>query len=54
MHEPLDGIYDASEGWFVKLIDVNEQFTTGDPEKAHLFYIYTIQFKIVAVNSLCT
>jgi hypothetical protein len=23
----------------VKLIEVNKQFTTGDPEKAHLFYI---------------
>jgi hypothetical protein len=38
-HEPLlDGIY-ASEGWFVKLMEGNKQFTTEDPEKAHLFYI---------------
>ncbi|XP_004501160.1 probable glycosyltransferase At3g07620 [Cicer arietinum] len=38
-HEPLlDGIY-ASEGWFIKLIEGNKQFTTGDPNKAHLFYI---------------
>ncbi|ESW09212.1 hypothetical protein PHAVU_009G109400 [Phaseolus vulgaris] len=38
-HEPLlDGIY-ASEGWFMKLMEANKQFVTGDPEKAHLFYI---------------
>ncbi|KAK7311773.1 hypothetical protein RJT34_10120 [Clitoria ternatea] len=38
-HEPLlDGIY-ASEGWFVKLMEASKQFVTGDPGKAHLFYI---------------
>ncbi|XP_024633710.1 probable glycosyltransferase At5g03795 isoform X2 [Medicago truncatula] len=38
-HEPLlEGIY-ASEGWFMKLMEGNKQFTTEDPEKAHLFYI---------------
>ncbi|CAL0327300.1 unnamed protein product [Lupinus luteus] len=38
-HEPLlDGIY-ASEGWFLKLMEANKQFVTGDPGKAHLFYI---------------
>ncbi|XP_057434753.1 probable glycosyltransferase At5g03795 isoform X2 [Lotus japonicus] len=38
-HEPLlDGIY-ASEGWFVKLMEENKQFMSGDPSKAHLFYI---------------
>ncbi|RDX61150.1 putative glycosyltransferase, partial [Mucuna pruriens] len=38
-HEPLlDGIY-ASEGWFMKLMEANKQFVTGDPGKAHLFYI---------------
>ncbi|KAI5403267.1 hypothetical protein KIW84_050729 [Lathyrus oleraceus] len=38
-HEPLlEGIY-ASEGWFMKSMEGNKQFTTRDPEKAHLFYI---------------
>ncbi|KAE9587050.1 putative xylogalacturonan beta-1,3-xylosyltransferase [Lupinus albus] len=38
-HEPLlDGIY-ASEGWFLKLMEANKQFVSGDPGKAHLFYI---------------
>ncbi|KAK7410381.1 hypothetical protein VNO78_01117 [Psophocarpus tetragonolobus] len=38
-HEPLlDGIY-ASEGWFMKLMEANKQFVTGEPGKAHLFYI---------------
>lgn len=38
-HEPLlEGIY-ASEGWFMKSMEGNKQFTTQDPEKAHLFYI---------------
>ncbi|KAJ1409840.1 Exostosin-like [Sesbania bispinosa] len=38
-HEPLlDGIY-ASEGWFMKSMEENKQFVTGDPGKAHLFYI---------------
>ncbi|GKV03432.1 hypothetical protein SLEP1_g15730 [Rubroshorea leprosula] len=34
----LDGIY-ASEGWFMKLLEVNKKFTTKDPQKAHLFYL---------------
>ncbi|KAF7817125.1 putative glycosyltransferase [Senna tora] len=34
----LDGIY-ASEGWFMKLMETNQQFVTQDPGKAHLFYI---------------
>ncbi|KAJ7958810.1 Exostosin family protein [Quillaja saponaria] len=40
-HEPstiLVGIY-ASEGWFMKLLEADKQFVTGDPGKAHLFYI---------------
>ncbi|XP_058785181.1 probable glycosyltransferase At5g03795 isoform X2 [Vicia villosa] len=38
-HEPLlEGIY-ASEGWFMKSMEGNKQFTTQDPDKAHLFYI---------------
>lgn len=38
-HEPLlEGIY-ASEGWFMKLMEANKQFVTGDSGKAHLFYI---------------
>ncbi|KAG9141148.1 hypothetical protein Leryth_001643 [Lithospermum erythrorhizon] len=38
-HVPiLKGIY-ASEGWFMKLIESSQKFTTSDPEKAHLFYL---------------
>ncbi|CAA0810935.1 Exostosin family protein [Striga hermonthica] len=38
-HQPqLTGIY-SSEGWFMKLMEENRQFTTKDPEKAHLFYL---------------
>ncbi|XP_060211118.1 probable glycosyltransferase At5g03795 [Lycium barbarum] len=38
-HEPhLMGIY-SSEGWFMKLMEDNRYFVTGDPEKAHLFYL---------------
>ncbi|XP_040990678.1 probable glycosyltransferase At5g03795 [Juglans microcarpa x Juglans regia] len=38
-HQPhLKGIY-ASEGWFMRLMEGNRQFTTRDPEKAHLFYL---------------
>ncbi|XP_024006993.1 probable glycosyltransferase At5g03795 isoform X2 [Eutrema salsugineum] len=40
MHSPmLRGIY-ASEGWFMKLIESNNnKFVTKDPSKAHLFYL---------------
>ncbi|CAL9056048.1 probable glycosyltransferase At5g03795 [Musa acuminata AAA Group] len=38
-HTPeLRGIY-ASEGWFMKLMEENRQYTTRDPSKAHLFYL---------------
>ncbi|KAL9671324.1 hypothetical protein QQ045_008892 [Rhodiola kirilowii] len=38
-HQPhLRGIY-ASEGWFMKLMHENRQFSTKDPEEAHLFYL---------------
>ncbi|XP_050871456.1 probable glycosyltransferase At5g25310 [Lathyrus oleraceus] len=38
-HNPhLKGIY-ASEGWFMKLMEGNNQFVTKDPERAHLFYL---------------
>ncbi|XP_019199778.1 PREDICTED: probable glycosyltransferase At3g07620 isoform X1 [Ipomoea nil] len=38
-HQPyLRGIY-ASEGWFMKLMEVNKQFVVRDPKKAHLFYL---------------
>ncbi|XP_068636673.1 probable glycosyltransferase At5g03795 isoform X2 [Aristolochia californica] len=38
-HTPiLKGIY-ASEGWFMKLMERNENFTVKDPRKAHLFYL---------------
>lgn len=38
-HQPiLDGIY-ASEGWFMKHMEANENFVTKDPGKAHLFYL---------------
>lgn len=38
-HQPyLRGIY-ASEGWFLKLMERNKQFTVRDPRKAHLFYL---------------
>ncbi|WOL03850.1 putative glycosyltransferase isoform X1 [Canna indica] len=38
-HTPvLSGIY-ASEGWFMKLMEENEQFVVQDPDKAHLFYL---------------
>ncbi|KAJ0248539.1 Exostosin family protein [Hirschfeldia incana] len=40
MHSPiLRGIY-ASEGWFMKLIESNDnKFVTKDASKAHLFYL---------------
>ncbi|XP_010421440.1 PREDICTED: probable glycosyltransferase At3g07620 [Camelina sativa] len=40
MHSPiLRGIY-ASEGWFMKIIESNNnKFVTKDPAKAHLFYL---------------
>ncbi|KAK6941478.1 Exostosin, GT47 domain, partial [Dillenia turbinata] len=38
-HQPkLRGIY-SSEGWFMKLLERNKQFTVRDPKKAHLFYL---------------
>jgi Exostosin family len=38
-HTPeLKGIY-ASEGWFMKLLEGNKQYTTKDPTRAHLFYL---------------
>ncbi|XP_019415837.1 PREDICTED: probable glycosyltransferase At5g03795 isoform X2 [Lupinus angustifolius] len=39
MHSPhLLGIY-ASEGWFMRLMEVDKRFVTKDPKKAHLFYL---------------
>uniref|UniRef100_A0A803NFI7 Exostosin GT47 domain-containing protein n=1 Tax=Cannabis sativa TaxID=3483 RepID=A0A803NFI7_CANSA len=39
LHTPiLQGIY-ASEGWFMKQLEANEEFVTKDPHKAHLFYL---------------
>ncbi|CAA7025111.1 unnamed protein product [Microthlaspi erraticum] len=40
MHNPvLRGIY-ASEGWFMNVMDSNNnRFVTKDPSKAHLFYL---------------
>ncbi|KAJ1282916.1 hypothetical protein BS78_03G088000 [Paspalum vaginatum] len=38
-HSPeLKGIY-ASEGWFMKLMEVNQNFVVRDPNSAHLFYL---------------
>lgn len=34
----LKGLY-ASEGWFMKLMEGNRQFSVKDPRKAHLFYM---------------
>ncbi|PWA70764.1 exostosin-like protein [Artemisia annua] len=34
----LRGIY-ASEGWFMKLLEINRNFVVKDPKKAHLFYL---------------
>ncbi|KAF6164489.1 hypothetical protein GIB67_025315 [Kingdonia uniflora] len=35
---PLKGIY-VSEGWFMKLMEGNNQFVVKDPREAHLFYL---------------
>ncbi|XP_020398318.1 probable glycosyltransferase At5g25310 isoform X4 [Zea mays] len=38
-HSPeLKGIY-ASEGWFMKLMETNQNFVVRDPNTAHLFYL---------------
>lgn len=38
-HQPvLKGLY-ASEGWFMKLMEGNRQYSVKDPRKAHLFYM---------------
>ncbi|KAK3160112.1 hypothetical protein QOZ80_1BG0055330 [Eleusine coracana subsp. coracana] len=38
-HSPeLKGIY-ASEGWFMKLMEGNQNFVMRDPNRAHLFYL---------------
>lgn len=38
-HQPvLKGLY-ASEGWFMKLMEGNKQFTVKDPRRAHLYYM---------------
>uniref|UniRef100_A0ACD5VNK7 Uncharacterized protein n=1 Tax=Avena sativa TaxID=4498 RepID=A0ACD5VNK7_AVESA len=38
-HSPyLKGIY-ASEGWFMKLIEGDQDFVVRDPNRAHLFYL---------------
>ncbi|RWW37441.1 hypothetical protein BHE74_00057446 [Ensete ventricosum] len=45
-HTPvLGGIY-ASEGWFMKLMQENQQFVVKDPEKAHLFYLPYSSFQL--------
>ncbi|KAF6148136.1 hypothetical protein GIB67_011911 [Kingdonia uniflora] len=35
---PLKGIY-VSEGWFMKLMEGNNQFVVKDPREVHLFYL---------------
>ncbi|TVU22271.1 hypothetical protein EJB05_31955, partial [Eragrostis curvula] len=38
-HSPeLKGIY-ASEGWFMKLMEGNQNFVVRDPNRSHLFYL---------------
>uniref|UniRef100_A0A1J3HWH9 Putative glycosyltransferase n=1 Tax=Noccaea caerulescens TaxID=107243 RepID=A0A1J3HWH9_NOCCA len=38
-HTPiLKGLY-ASEGWFMKLMEGNKQYTVKDPRRAHLYYM---------------
>uniref|UniRef100_M8CFX5 Exostosin-1 n=1 Tax=Aegilops tauschii TaxID=37682 RepID=M8CFX5_AEGTA len=38
-HSPeLKGIY-ASEGWFMKLMEADQNFVVRDPNRAHLFYL---------------
>ncbi|XP_066314043.1 probable glycosyltransferase At5g25310 isoform X2 [Miscanthus floridulus] len=38
-HSPeLKGIY-ASEGWFMRLMETNQNFVVRDPNRAHLFYL---------------
>ncbi|RZC90500.1 hypothetical protein C5167_029635 [Papaver somniferum] len=54
-HDPiLEGIY-ASEGWFMKQIEGNEQFTVKDPREAHLFYIpfssQSLRYTLYKANS---
>ncbi|KAI3983676.1 hypothetical protein MKX01_001080 [Papaver californicum] len=54
-HDPiLEGIY-ASEGWFMKQIEGNEQFAVKDPREAHLFYIpfssQSLKFTLYKANS---
>ncbi|KAI3838922.1 hypothetical protein MKX03_002698 [Papaver bracteatum] len=54
-HDPiLEGIY-ASEGWFMKQMEGNEQFTVEDPREAHLFYIpfssQSLRFTLYKANS---
>ncbi|KAI3849535.1 hypothetical protein MKW92_039354 [Papaver armeniacum] len=54
-HDPiLEGIY-ASEGWFMKQIEGNEQFAFEDPREAHLFYIpfssQSLRFNLYKANS---
>ncbi|XP_026408897.1 probable glycosyltransferase At3g07620 [Papaver somniferum] len=54
-HDPiLEGIY-ASEGWFMKQIEGNEQFTVEDPREAHLFYIpfssQSLRYTLYKANS---
>ncbi|KAJ6799460.1 putative glycosyltransferase [Iris pallida] len=54
-HEPLlRGIY-ASEGWFMKQMESNKQYTVRNPKKAHLFYMpfssRLLQFALYVRNS---
>ncbi|KAI3977584.1 hypothetical protein MKX01_000497 [Papaver californicum] len=54
-HDPiLEGIY-ASEGWFMKQVEGNEQFAVKDPREAHLFYIpfssQSLKFTLYKANS---
>ncbi|KAK1315501.1 putative glycosyltransferase [Acorus calamus] len=51
---PIKGIY-ASEGWFMRLMEGNRQYTVKDPRKAHLFYMpfssRNLEFSLYVPNS---
>ncbi|XP_010493042.1 PREDICTED: probable glycosyltransferase At3g07620 [Camelina sativa] len=54
-HTPiLKGLY-ASEGWFMKLMEENKQYTVKDPRRAHLYYMpfsaRMLEFKLYVRNS---
>ncbi|KAL1189199.1 putative glycosyltransferase [Cardamine amara subsp. amara] len=54
-HTPiLKGLY-ASEGWFMKLMEGNKQYTVKDPRRAHLYYMpfsaRMLEYKLYVRNS---